>query len=1217
MTGDATVSQSLLVPHAENAAKCPEGGCGVGNRPVIVAGGTLDIKGLPEACPTWKKLKNVVTVGPPPDAVIETYIPPPVKTGGTTTGDEVCSDILVETDFESANNQWYKNYGVTSSFATEDADGVINHFGLFQGRTSTWNGPQMNFDPYCIVPNVEYFVSARAKLIGITEETCLQLTSYFYDEGASPEKRWNVRGQVCTDKNDEWFEFLSVFRFDERAANPTDPSAFSRRLYWEKPPAGVDIALDDIKIFRKPSSSFPDLSGGSSDVCNELFINGDAQDTSIHPFTSPFRRRSGGSSVLKIESEESLFDTISTNYFYAMRNRQYSWDTPGYYLLTDCIQKDSVYSVSLDIRVHSESKKNFRVQLTVKQEDGSDSWPWLFSCPPQDFQDGWVTCSGEYTFDEMAGSASKIELYLVSDDSHDDDIDVDNYSMTFKSGPVTGLVVPDSTGDLASCWGEGSEILVTSPGLNFDGVDTPTIKSVTFNGDGTSTLELAEPIGSTSFSDNEPDYAVEVALLSRNIVFESDSSDDDKGGHLMVFKTPGVAQTIQGISLRKFGQQGNLGRYPLHFHLSGSVEGSIVAKNVVRESNQRCYVIHGTHNVTLDSNIAYSTKGHCFMLEDGGEMDNTFIGNLAAVTRKVDTKIRDEETDNTPSSFWLTNPMNTFIGNVAAGSEHSGFWFEMRTSVRNPTRAMSAELSSMNPSVLPLKSFKDNVAHSNYEHGVKTYPGSGLEPEGDPAIFQNTQSFRNKGSGVFIHNSRNIVIEGGIFADNRVQIDVDRSPTCSILDATIIGYSPEYRTLAESANLHLPRHCPSGWPIRGVELHTFWSGGDKNSGTTVDATSFSHFGDSGCTGSTALRIDPENKGYFDVRTSLSSLSFDPGTDPLSSCDAISVDNVAIQDIDGSIIGQPGYIVSDNSRMTAFAPNCTSHASSCTAHCPGVCFRTMGLAVSTFEDDSVLLEITDTDTQVKTSFLGEYDWPHAEDGSINMAEHTKTHRSRRFFATLPSEGNYTARFVKDGQTHWPLFVKQQYEDPGHNCPDFQSFTVVVPEVAPGYCDELIRNGDVSSGVENWWATMGGVVTIDESASGQGMAITNEYRTAFWMGPAQFLDSRCMTVGNSYKISAKVKLINKTTGTQMNCNAQDDACPKLTMKYESGAWEDINEGWQGMTARYSHWDSTSEWNTIEGEITISQQVADAGSVLMYSECGVLDALMVFDDVSIHRI
>ena len=126
-----------------------------------------------------------------------------------------------------------------------------------------------------------------------------------------------------------------------------------------------------------------------------------------------------------------------------------------------------------------------------------------------------------------------------------------------------------------------------------------------------------------------------------------------------------------------------------------------------------------------------------------------------------------------------------------------------------------------------------------------------------------------------------------------------------------------------------------------------------------------------------MRVDPENKGYFDVRSSISGLTFDQDTEPLSSCDAISatdeemgpIDNVAIEDVDGSIIGTPGYIVSDNDRMTAFEPECVSHTASCTAHCPGTCFRTMGIAVSTFEDDSLLLEITDNKQICSSRGLG--------------------------------------------------------------------------------------------------------------------------------------------------------------------------------------------------------------------------------------------------------
>ena len=127
-------------------------------------------------------------------------------------------------------------------------------------------------------------------------------------------------------------------------------------------------------------------------------------------------------------------------------------------------------------------------------------------------------------------------------------------------------------------------------------------------------LELDSDIKRPSTFEDNPNYAVEVALLSRNIVFEGapDDSNDLHGAHLMVFLT-GTPQLLQGVEFRNFGQQGNIARYPIHFHVCQDSCGSIVSKNLIRESNQRCVVIHGTHNVKVEENIAYDTSGHCFM----------------------------------------------------------------------------------------------------------------------------------------------------------------------------------------------------------------------------------------------------------------------------------------------------------------------------------------------------------------------------------------------------------------------------------------------------------------------------------------------------------------------------------------------------------------------------------------------------------------------------
>jgi len=53
-------------------------------------------------------------------------------------------------------------------------------------------------------------------------------------------------------------------------------------------------------------------------------------------------------------------------------------------------------------------------------------------------------------------------------------------------------------------------------------------------------------------------------------------------------------------------------RYNIHFHLCGDQSGrSVVRKNLILHSKQRCIVIHATFNATVDSNVAYNTSGQC------------------------------------------------------------------------------------------------------------------------------------------------------------------------------------------------------------------------------------------------------------------------------------------------------------------------------------------------------------------------------------------------------------------------------------------------------------------------------------------------------------------------------------------------------------------------------------------------------------------------------
>jgi G8 domain len=278
-----------------------------------------------------------------------------------------------------------------------------------------------------------------------------------------------------------------------------------------------------------------------------------------------------------------------------------------------------------------------------------------------------------------------------------------------SNNPVT-IVVPNT---IIGKWGVGAEILITPHTRVWNENQVRTIKSITPSGN-FALLELNAPILRPTTVRESPDFAVEVALLSRNIVFQGGADTNAQhGGHFMVMHTPTVVQTIEGVDFQKFGQQGNLGRYPIHFHFCNDVPGSVVSKNTIRQSNQRCVVVHGTNQLLIQENVAFDTKGHCYITEDGMEVRNQFIRNLGAQTGIPDTIIPNQgtngdETDKEPATFWITSPTNSWIGNVAAGSEHSGYWFEPKL-----RGARASAFPGLVPQLMPLVMFRDNVAHSN------------------------------------------------------------------------------------------------------------------------------------------------------------------------------------------------------------------------------------------------------------------------------------------------------------------------------------------------------------------------------------------------------------------------------------------------------------------------------------------------------------------------
>lgn len=101
---------------------------------------------------------------------------------------------------------------------------------------------------------------------------------------------------------------------------------------------------------------------------------------------------------------------------------------------------------------------------------------------------------------------------------------------------TSDLILPES---IAGKWGVGSEIVVTSNSINWFADQRRTITGL-FPADdpGYIRLQVNEPLEpSTNTVTDNVNFAVEVALLSRNIRFETSNVD---GAHFWIMRTPSV-----------------------------------------------------------------------------------------------------------------------------------------------------------------------------------------------------------------------------------------------------------------------------------------------------------------------------------------------------------------------------------------------------------------------------------------------------------------------------------------------------------------------------------------------------------------------------------------------------------------------------------------------------------------------------------------------------
>ncbi len=349
-------------------------------------------------------------------------------------------------------------------------------------------------------------------------------------------------------------------------------------------------------------------------------------------------------------------------------------------------------------------------------------------------------------------------------------------------------------------WRVGDQLVIAPSSFDAEEYDVVTISSI--NGatvNFTPALNFAHWGTLQAYEGKTLDQRAAVGLLSRNIVIQGDAQSEAAkfGGHIMSMLNANTQ--ISGVELRKMGQRGRFGRYPMHWHLANDRTDDFIRNSSIHSSFQRAVVLHGTNKVTVEGNVAFDVTNHAFVwAEDGNESGNRFLRNLAVLNKNpteaefafpTNNQLHGNSTQSEfrSASFWGRSFNHTIVGNIASGSiDGFGFFFDR-----------------FSPSTLGVTEgtglvFEDNIAHSNYRPGAggvaaEIYPeatfGHGLMVtsnmlEPSDHLFRNFTSYKNYG-GAWLED-RVTHLQNSVLADNGTGTYVLRGVIDNVL---IVGKS--------------------------------------------------------------------------------------------------------------------------------------------------------------------------------------------------------------------------------------------------------------------------------------------------------------------------------------------------------------------------------------------------------------------------------------------
>ena len=124
--------------------------------------------------------------------------------------------------------------------------------------------------------------------------------------------------------------------------------------------------------------------------------------------------------------------------------------------------------------------------------------------------------------------------------------------------------------------------------------------------------------------DQIEEYAAEVGLLTSNVRVSGDMpvSRIEQFGVQIVWHARGhnaAVGRLSNVEVFNAGQGLKLGKYPIHFHMIGSVSKSYVRGTSVHHSFNRAITMHGVNDLRVQDNFVFDARGHAIFTEDGTE----------------------------------------------------------------------------------------------------------------------------------------------------------------------------------------------------------------------------------------------------------------------------------------------------------------------------------------------------------------------------------------------------------------------------------------------------------------------------------------------------------------------------------------------------------------------------------------------------------------------